>query len=92
MGTGIIVLMGLIPPWYYRTFYGVDQRIVSEMRAEENYGFLFSPPDPLYERGYSDRRLSMRLARIDFSRLILQWFVVAVSTAGIIFFLERSKK
>jgi hypothetical protein len=66
VGLGIIVLMGLIPPWS------------DSYSGESFYDFLFS--SPAFWRGGRPT--------IDFTRLFLQWAVVVIATAGIIFILK----
>jgi hypothetical protein len=84
IGVGVIILMTLIPPWYYHVASRRvgDRQIVFEHQG--NYGFLFSPPDPP-DFGYRN----YCIARIDLSRLLVQWVVVAIATGGIVWFLKR---
>ena len=42
VGVGIIVVMGLIPPWHLEVLFDLDQQIPLTVRL--GYGFLFSPP------------------------------------------------
>ncbi len=63
VGLGIIVLMGLIPPW---ADSGWDSL---------GYDFIFTH-NPYYGRS------------IDLIPLFLQWVVVVITTAGIIFILK----
>jgi hypothetical protein len=85
VGIGIIVLMGLIPPWYYHAVYSREQRLMFEIPATDDYGLLFSPPSWDLTR----KPIFDPVPRIDFSRLLLQWAVVAIGTAGICFALKR---
>lgn len=85
VGVGIIVIMGLIPPWYYHSVRSLDQRIAFEINGD--YGSLFSPPS-------SDLpRFNIRdtLVLIDLSRLLVQWAVVAIATAGIVLVLQDKR-
>jgi hypothetical protein len=81
VGVGIIVLMGLIPPWYYHAVFSENQRTAFEF--DGGYQFLFSP----------DLRVSYKFEKyfpprerpcINLSRLLVQWAVVAIATAGIV--------
>lgn len=74
VGIGIIVLMGLIPPWYY-AFVGGPHRLLGA------YGLLFSPPSLVGAEDLAD-------VYIDLSRLLVQWAVVAIATAGIVLVLK----
>jgi hypothetical protein len=88
MGVGIIVLMGLMPPWYYHhvgfSDYS-DQPIALEINGD--YAWLFSPPisdlPGLHKKD--------TLVLIDLSRLLIQWAVVAIATAGIVLVLKDKR-
>jgi hypothetical protein len=71
-GTGIIVLMGLIPPWYFH-------RTGDYPDSPGYYGFIFATP---YEIGNA----------IDVTRLFIQWAVVAIATAAIMWVLKDLKR
>ena len=77
-GVALIVLMGLFPPWVYTR----DARSVHS-RKSAGYYFIFTPPAPEYN--YSSNGV-----RLDVSRLLIQWLVVATSVAG--FFLISKKQ
>jgi hypothetical protein len=70
IAAAIFVLMGIFPPWIY-TF---DNRSIhSENPA--GYALISEPPDPEeYKVQYG--------VRLDTSRLIVQWLVLLVATAG----------
>lgn len=68
---GLIVLMGLFPPWVrkeaeYRTY----------LDAPVGYAFIAVAPDR---------------ARVDLSRLFLQWVLVVVAGAGVFWTLRTRK-
>jgi hypothetical protein len=84
VGVGIIVMMGLIPPWYYHSVFTEEQRIACEINGD--YGFLFSPPQPPSDLVRFKAKYTLIL--IDYSRLLVQWAVVAIATAGIVLVLK----
>ena len=69
VGLGIIILMGLFPPWYIYHPYG--------SRPGE-YAFIFSGSSSSDGTG----------VYIDIVRLLIQWVVVAIATAGIMLVLK----
>jgi hypothetical protein len=104
IGVGIIVLMGLMPPWYYHALYfrDYDSQFPGAATLPTGYGFLFYPPDPPhlmgffeYDEGMGDykgvghqRYQKSSGPCIDLSRLLIQWAVVAIGTAAIVFVLK----
>ena len=78
-GIGTVVLMCLIPPWYYQSplwnaqFYSHDA----------GYSVIFHPP------GGGPWESSIRL---DIGRLALQCGVVALLTAAILFTMRQARK
>lgn len=70
VGLGIIVLMGLIPPWCFYT-------PISSIPGQ--YDIIFS-----YD-SYGNRGTN-----IDLTRLFIQWVVVVIATAGIMFILKNN--
>ena len=77
-GVALIVLMGVFPPWVY-TF---DARSVHS-RKPAGYYFILTPPTP-------ENTSQAYGVRLDVSRLLVQWLVVATSVAG--FFLISKKQ
>ena len=71
VGVGIIVLMGLFPPWCWNT-----PRDGQYIHRSGEYDLLFSGSDYSGQRG----------DEIDVTRLVIQWIVVAIATAGIVWF------
>jgi hypothetical protein len=63
VGIGIIVIMGLVPPWYYQSRGPYPS-------SPGGYGFILSTP---YHIGDA----------IDVTRLFIQWAMVAIATAVI---------
>ncbi len=81
VGIGIMVLMGLIPPWYYYLPPWADASFF--VRFPGYYGWIFSRP-------------AGPGTHVDITRLFIQWAVVAIATAGIMWVLKddngRSQK
>jgi hypothetical protein len=48
VGIGLVVFMGLIPPWYYDNpgYYDNSETVRRPKKIDVGYGFLFSPPIP----------------------------------------------
>jgi hypothetical protein len=104
IGVGIIVLMGLIPPWYYHGIYYCnhgDRPFHMAATLDSEYGFLFFPPDPPNMTDYNDhhdrgvdgwRYFGNSGPCIDLSRLLIQWAVIAIAMAVIVFALKDEKK
>ena len=68
----LLVAMGLYPPWTY-TFDA--QSIHSEKPA--GYDLIFTPPLP-------ERDAPAFGVRMDISRLLIQWFVLAAATTAVV--------
>ncbi len=99
VGIGIIVLMGLIPPWADNSFViptdsdGKQLGQGSFQQGAANYHFIFDPPrgSSRQEDVYGSHYFENRSYKLDFVRLFLQWFMVAIGTgAGIYFFREQT--
>lgn len=69
----VIILMGIFPPWSY-VFKGGTAYTVKPA----SYGFLLSPPPP--EEDFASHGV-----KLDFSRLLLQWFLVVVTATSLIY-------
>jgi hypothetical protein len=76
----IIIVMGLFPPWTYTCKVG---GFYSEKPM--GYQFIFWPPTPEGD----NPRYGIYL---DFKRLFLQWFLVAISTFGALLWLKIKNK
>lgn len=90
IGIIVIVLMGLFPPWTLNgeaaSVFLVSLRDSTSIRQYDfpMYRFILTPPKTLNVAF---------LLRIDFNRLLLQWIMVAVITAGfVVSFKEKSRK
>ena len=95
IGAAIVILMGLIPPWYYHVIINGEQHIPFTTRGEYDYGFIFNPP-PVNEIRVDDRFLKYIKAHavptIDFGRLFVQWSVVTIAAAVLTFILKGNKE
>ena len=89
-GIAVIVVMGLYPPWVMQTrernFVGINTQKHKYTTEPGPYSWIGDPP--LFNFDY-DRRLSYdpkdaRVRFIDLYRLGVQFFIVAVATAGLI--------
>lgn len=76
----VIVLMGLFPPWIHTFNY---QGIYSEEPG--GYAFIFDPPAASSKWGTYHHGL-----RLDVSRLLLQWAIVGIAVAGLVWVLKRT--
>jgi hypothetical protein len=89
IGVGIILLMGLIPPWKC-TFSASGLRL----ERPSGYGFIFYPPSPVQvvksEGDIADP--SYWSMRPDITRLFIQWVVVAIVVAGICLVLNEGER
>ena len=63
----IFILMGLFPPWSYT----VGATVHSEKPA--GYALIIAPPEP-------ESKAAAFGVKLDFSRLIVQWMVLAALT------------
>jgi hypothetical protein len=80
IGLSIIVFMGLIPPWYFQTTFTVDQHTAFE--TDGGYEWIFDPP--VSDQPWTPGSRSV----VDLRRLLVQWGVVAIATAGLVFVLR----
>lgn len=78
IGVVLFVLMGLFPPWTYTRY---AQSIHSEKPA--GYALIISPPGP-------EKDAPAFGVKIDVSRLIVQWLVLAAAT-GLGVFTTKTK-
>ncbi len=79
LGILVIVVMGIIPPWKMTISVSMSSTSVEKVMPS-TYGPLWDPPDP--PNMYYSRS-------IDFSRLCIQWGLVALVTAGLMYTLPR---
>ena len=99
IGAAIVILMGLIPPWYYHVIINGEQHIPFTTRGEYDYGFIFNPP-PVNDLD-NVIRVNARVLEyinahavptIDFGRLFVQWATVTIAIASLIFIMKDNKK
>jgi len=74
VAVAVIILMSLFPPWVHITYSRVGP-----LSYPRGYGFVFLPPATT--KAYT----SYDSPGIDFSRLFLQWFIVALAAGGLVF-------
>jgi hypothetical protein len=96
VGVGIIILMGLIPPWSATTqtihFSGYPHKAIASHAAESaaGYHFIFFPPRKSDFSGDSSNQTDSSIDyRLDFGRLFIQWFFVSLSTAALMFYFKE---
>ena len=70
VGIAVFVLMGLYPPW-------IIIHPTKGYHALPKYRFLLLPP-------YSNNKAGLSLHQIDVTKLVIQWFMVAAITAGLV--------
>jgi len=70
VGIAVFVAMGLFPPW-------VAIHPTEGFHALAKYSFLLLPP-------YSDNKAGLSFHQIDITKLVIQWFMVATITGGLI--------
>ena len=87
VGVGIIMVMGLIPPWHIEVLFNLNQKFPCTVDA--GYGFLFSPPARLPTWG-SDADINVA-PFIALSQLCVQWAIVAIGVGGILIALRGSQ-
>jgi len=100
IGLGIILLMGLIPPWKctFSIASGGSQEIpYPRVERPAGYGFIFYPPSPVRvtrSGNFSGFMMASSYwsVRLDITRLFIQWVVVAIAVAGICLFLKEDEK
>jgi len=80
VGVAIVLLMGIVPPWKHQI--RISEKVTFEPAG---YGFIFSPPKPKAHQGAPNRPY------IQFSRLLLQWALVAVIAGVIVNALKRKE-
>jgi len=80
LSIAMCILMGIFPPWIYTFDYKSTH---SETPAE--YAFIFDPPWPEED----NRRYG---ARIDLSRITVQWITLAIVTTGALLLVSGSRK
>lgn len=82
LGIGIIVTMGLMPPWQYKAFCRADQAPITGMAG---YGFLFSPALDSCPVGISEKCCEEKMTlSIDLTGLLVQWAVVIIGMGGLL--------
>jgi len=79
LGISVIVVMGIIPPWKLTSILSDSEGIIKGCRPS-TYEPLWDPP------GGAEAFDSLS---IDFNRLCLQWGLVALVTAGLMYTLPR---
>jgi len=84
----IVIIMGLVPPWYYQGVYSYEQRIPKTLQAQYDYGFILYPPPPIASYGFNN--WANFIPRIAFDRLVVQWILVIV--AGVALFILKRKE
>jgi len=95
IGLGIILLMGVIPPW--KCAFSLAH--LSRLERPAGYGFIFYPPSPVTvaksKEFLSDgdmRNPSFWSVRLDTTRLFIQWVVVAIAVAGLCLVLKEDER
>lgn len=79
-GTALFILMGLFPPWTYTGDTGHEK--------PAGYALIITPPEPPSVLGRVYRRFKdVKGVKLDWSRLIVQWLVVAAATGVAMFLL-----
>lgn len=93
IGLGIILLMGLIPPWKC----AISVPKFTRVERPAGYGFIFYPPSPVevaksgeFESSFMSKP-SYWSVRLDVTRLFIQWAVVAIAMAGICLVLKEDE-
>ena len=88
-----IVLMGLYPPWVIESkeIYGGKVKYTLEPGP---YSWIGSPPSPSgsYRYGGKTQYYDAKARFIDLYRLVNQYFMVAVVTAGLFIFFKDRKR
>jgi len=79
LGILVIVVMGIIPPWKMTVSVSQSDASINKV-IPSMYQPLWDPPDP--PNVYYSRS-------IDFSRLCIQWGLVALVTAGLMYTLPK---
>jgi hypothetical protein len=92
---GIIVIMGLFPPWIQGRASSNDLAGIESLTHHEfaaSYYFLFNPPQEGTGKSVQSGNWVHDYFRLDYGRLFLQWSVVIVVAGGIIFLLGNPAK
>jgi hypothetical protein len=84
VGVGLMLLMGLYPPWVVYTYRTGDMPMSGGPLSSYGHAFLFNPPWTLGSR-------PGQYAFVDLSRLIVQWVVVASVTVALVLTLNRGR-
>lgn len=87
--SGLIAAMGVFPPW---VGYGEYVRSDAALSCEVSLGYhwITSSPESLTQRNDSYRMMTVQLTgRLDWSRLLLQWLIVAFIAGGLLFSFTR---
>jgi hypothetical protein len=80
IGIIVFIIMGLFPPWKYTLN---AQGIHIEKPA--GYALIIYPPKPeIIAEAYG--------VRVDISRLVIQWIILAVATGGALFITNKQKQ
>jgi hypothetical protein len=95
-GVAVIMLMGLFPPWIQTTtttatnsggIYVQETRHTTTVDTAAGYYFLSNAP-----WSSDDKKVYVRTLltyRLDFGRLLIQWFFVSLSTAALMFYFKE---
>ena len=88
------ILMGVVPPWQHVTDFSWND-ITNHSVRSAGYAFIGTPPEPepfrLFRNHSKLRDLGVGV-RIDAARLLVQYVVIGMLTAGLFFaFRERSE-
>jgi len=96
---GLIVLMGLFPPWICGTYTtpldDLAQKPTGNTMFKESvaeYHFIFAPPPQKGYRSVSSMVDVSYVYRLDYGRLFLQWLMVVAVSGGLIFLFREVQK
>ena len=90
IGIAAIMVMGIFPPWTLNGEAASIYPVRGEVRTSVEdfdcpvYSFLLTPPELLRNSGF--------LFRIDFTRLCVQWIMIAAITGALIATFKGKKK
>lgn len=96
---GIVVLMGLFPPWVCGTYTTpldvlaqkpTGNTMFNESAAE--YHFIFAPPPQKGYRSVSSMVDVSHVYRLDYGRLFIQWLMVIAVSGGLIFLFREPRQ
>ena len=83
VGTGLIVLMGLLPPWILVRH--PEAQLYNPARERVGYYWVFNPPEPRdFRRGHRGS------CHVNIAYLLIQW-AITVSVAGAVIYTIRIK-